>query len=415
MIKLKDCDKAWINVNLATMNGDHSDPYGLLYKQALGVKDGQIACFEPMSGITATRLPFDVVDAHNGWMTPGLIDCHTHLVYAGQRAQEFEQLLKGMSPEAIARQGGGVMSTVRATRVRSIAQLVKCSLPRLEALCSEGTTTVEIKSSYGLGFKDELKVLTAIEKLKEHIDCRIIKTLLTTHVLPPEFAGRPVEYIRMLCTELIPEVARKKLAYAVDIYYDPQTFTLNHCRQVLEAAQANGLKIKGHMEHLGPTGGTSMVARMGGLSCDHLEHLDAQGVIDMANHGTVAVLLPGSFYIMKGKQTPPIDLLRQHDIPIAIASNLNPGSSPLASIRLMMNMACVLFRLTPAESLAGVTRNAAKALGMQDIGVIETGYLADLCLWDIEHPAELSYQLGACPLKARIIAGKILQPFQENK
>ena len=410
MIKLKDCDKAWINVNLATMNGDRSDPYGLLYKQAIGIKDGLIACFEPMSGITATRLPYDVIDAHNGWMTPGLIDCHTHLVYAGQRSQEFEQLLMGMSPDVIARQGGGVMSTVRATRVRSIAQLVKSSLPRLQALCSEGTTTVEIKSSYGLGFKDELKVLTAATKLKEHVDCRIINTLLTTHILPPEFAGRPADYIKMLCNELIPEVASKNLAEAVDIYYETRIFTLNHCRQVLEAAQAHGLAIKGHMEHIGPTGGTSMVARMGGLSCDHLEYLDEQGVRDMAKYGTVAVLLPGSFYIMRGKQVPPIDLLRQHNVPIAIASNLNPGSAPLASIRLMMNMACVLFRLTPAEALAGVTRNAARALGIQEeTGLIKNNYRADLCLWDIEHPAELSYQLGACPLKQRIIAGKILR------
>ncbi|OED42930.1 imidazolonepropionase [Endozoicomonas sp. (ex Bugula neritina AB1)] len=410
MIKLKNCDKAWINVNLATMNGDRSDPYGLLYKQALGVKDGRIVCFEPMSGITATRLPFDVIDAHNGWMTPGLIDCHTHMIYAGQRSQEFEQLLTGISPDIIARQGGGVLSTVRATRVRSIAQLVKCSLPRLQALCSEGTTTVEIKSSYGLSYKDELKILLAAEKLKEYIDCRITNTLLTTHILPPEFAGRPSDYINMFCTELIPEIARRKLADAVDIYFPSQIFTLHHCRKILEAAKNNGLAIKGHMEHTGPTGGTSMIARMGALSCDHLEYLDEQGVNDMAQYGTVAVLLPGSFYIMRGKQVPPVNLLRQYDIPIAIATDLNPGTAPLASIRLMMNMACVLFRLTPAEALAGVTRNAARALGLQnDIGMIKTGYLADLCLWNIEHPAELSYQLGASPLRQRIISGRVIE------
>ena len=407
MIKLRDCDKAWINVNLATMNGD-TDPYGLLFKQAIGVNKGRIACMLPMSQVTATRLPYDVIDAHNGWMTPGLIDCHTHLVYAGQRSLEFEQLLSGITPELIIRQGGGVMSTVRATRVRSTEQLVKTSLPRLKSLCGEGVTTVEIKSGYGLGIRDELKVLTAAKKLGKYEVCRITTTLLTTHILPPEFAGRASDYITMLCSELIPEVARRELAEAVDIYYEPTTFTLQQCQTVINAAKSHNLSIKGHMEHLSSTGGTSLIARMGGTSCAHLEYLDEQGVQEMAEAGVVAVLLPGPFYVLRGLHPPPIDFLRQYQIPIALATDLNPGTSPLASIRLMMNMACVLFRLTPAEALAGVTSSAAKALGHKESGIISEGFSADLCLWDIEHPAELAYQLGANPLRQRIIAGKVI-------
>lgn len=408
MLKLKDCDKAWINVNLATMNGETSDPYGLLFKQAIGVKDGHIACLEPMSQITATRLPYDVVDAHNGWMTPGLIDCHTHLVYAGQRSLEFEQLQSGIPPEMITRQGGGVMSTVRATRVRSTEQLVKSSLPRLQALCNEGATTIEIKSGYGLGVSDEIKVLTAARKLERPDTSRIISTLLTTHILPPEFAGRPSGYIKAVCTELIPEATKRGLIEAVDIYYNPKVFTLQHCLQVVEAAQAHGLHVKGHMEHLAPSGGTSLLARMGGISCAHLEYLDEQGVQEMAEAGMVAELLPGPYYILRTLPAPPVDLLRKYKVPMAIATNLNPGTSPLASIRLMMNMACVLFRLTPAEALNGVTRHAAAALRLNNLGIISEDYRADLCLWDIEHPAELSYQLGPCPLRQRIIAGNVV-------
>ena len=410
MNSLKDCDKAWINVNLATMDGNDSDPCGIKYKQAIGIRNGHIACIEPMSKVTATCLPYKVFDAHNSWMTPGLIDCHTHLVYAGQRSQEFEQRLTGSSSKTIMRLGGGVMSTVRSTRVRSTAQLVKCSLPRLHSLCSEGVTTIEIKSGYGLGYRDELKVLKAIEQLQNHTQCRIVKTLLTTHLLPAEYAGRPERYIEMLCTELIPEVAQKKMAEAIDIYYEPHTFNLKQCQKVLESALENGLAIKGHMEHFGSTGGTSLVARMGGLSCDHLEYLDELGVRDMAEHGTVAVLLPGPFYILQRKHPPPVELLRQYKIPMAIATDLNPGSSPLASIRLMMNMSCVLFNLTPTEALSGVTRHAAKALGVHHkLGIIKQGYSADLCLWDIEHPAELSYQLGSSPLKQKIIGGEIIK------
>lgn len=407
MIRLKDCDKAWINVNLATMSGDLSDPYGLRYRYALGVKEGRIACMEPMSQITATRLPYEVVDAHNGWITPGLIDCHTHLLYAGQRSLEFEQRLNGMSPDIINRQGGGIMSTIRATRVRSVEQLVKVSLPRLKALCNEGVTTVEIKSGYGAGVREELKVLTAAKKLEQHQACRITTTLLTTHILPPEFAGRAADYIQMLCTELIPEVASRNLAEAVDVYYETSVFSLEQCQQVLEAAQKHQLGIKGHMEHLTASGGTSLLARMKGLSCDHLEYIDEQGIQEMAAADMVAVLLPGPSYIEK-TTPPPVDRFREYALPMAIATDLNPGTSPLASIRLMMNMACVLFRLTPAEALAGVTRNAAKALGLQRLGEISEDYLADLCLWDIEHPAELSYQLGACPLKQRIVAGQVV-------
>ena len=412
MTKLKDCDKAWINVNLATMCPDQMDPYGLLFKYALGVKDGHIACMEPMSQVTATRLPFEVIDAHLGWMTPGLIDCHTHLVYAGHRALEFEQRLKGASFDSIARHGGGIMSTVRATKVRSIEQLLKASSPRLMSLCNEGATMVEIKSGYGLSLADEIKILTVARKLETYNSAKITTTLLAAHVLPPEFAGRPDDYIEMVCSELIPEVALLKLADAVDVYCESVAFDIHQCMKVLKAAKQNNLPIKGHMEQRSYSGSASLASRMGAISCDHLEYIDEAGVADMAQAGTVAVLLPGSFYALQELQKPPIDLFRQYSVPMAIATDINPAISPLSSIRLMMNMACVLFRLTPAEALAGATREAAKALGKQNqMGIISEGRHANLCLWDINHPAELAYQIGPNPLKQRIIDGLIITDY----
>lgn len=412
MTTLKDCDKAWINVNLATMDDGRPDPYGLLYKQALGIKNGQIACITPMSEITATRLPFDVIDAHHCWMTPGLIDCHTHLVYGGHRAQEFEQQLQGITSDMIKRQGGGIMSTVRATRVRSIEQLIKASLPRLQALCSEGSTMVEITSGYGLSLQDEIKILTVARKLQSKETCSTSTTLLTAFLLPPEFAGRSSEYIQMVCSELIPEIASRKLADAIGINWQSESFTDQQCLKIAEAARASQLPIKTHTRQspaavsLITTPEQQMVRPwlMGNLD-------NEKEMQDIASSGSVAVLMPGSYYLLQRSERPPIELFRQFQIPMAIATNLNPGTSPLASIRLMMNMACILFRLAPAEALAGVTREAAKALGKGDeLGIIAPGRKADLCLWDIDHPAELSYQVGTTPLKHRIISGEVLPP-----
>ncbi|MGI9275568.1 MAG: imidazolonepropionase [Endozoicomonas sp.] len=404
---LRECERAWINVNLATFDHDQPGSYGLRHQCAIGVRDGRIASIQPMSSITATRLPYDVIDGHNGWMTPGLIDCHSHLVFGGQRAQEFEQRLQGVPYESIAAMGGGILATVRATRVRSREQLLKAALPRLKALTSEGVTRIEIKSGYGLNLPDEIKMLETARGLEDVHPIQVSTTLLAAHALPPEFAGRPDDYINLICQQMIPEVADRKLADAVDVYCENIAFTRPQCEQVFLAAQAHNLPIKGHMEQLSFTGGASMAARMGALSCDHLEYIDEQGVADMARAGTIAVLLPGAFYFLREKQLPPINLFRQYGVPIALASDINPGTCPLASLRLMMNMGCVLFQLTPAEALAGTTREAARALGVdQDYGSITEGKVADLCLWDIDHPNELAYQLGHSPLQQRIIAGE---------
>ena len=409
MIHLKECDRVWINVNLATFDPTLPDAYGLKPKCALGIHNSRIACIEPMSSVTATRLPFDVIDGHNGWLTPGLIDCHTHLIFGGNRAREFEQRQQGKSYQDIATSGGGILSTVRATRVRSHEQLVKSALPRLEALTSEGVTIVEIKSGYGLNLQDEIKMLEVARELTRRHPVRISPTLLAAHALPPEFAGRPNDYINLICQEMIPQIAEDNLANTVDVFCETIGFDLQQCQRVFQAALDHGLKIKGHMEQLSLMHGSSMAASMGALSCDHLEYIDERGIATMAKYGTVAVLLPGAYYYLREKQCPPIDLLRRYQVPMAVATDVNPGSSPLASLRLMMNMACVLFGLNPAEALAGTTREAAKALGIQhDFGTIEQDKVADLCLWDVSHPNELPYQLGHTPLRQRIIGGEIV-------
>lgn len=409
MMHLKECDRVWINVNLATFDPTLPDAYGLRPKCALGIHDSRIACIEPMSSITATRLPYDVIDGHNGWLTPGLIDCHTHLVFGGNRAKEFEQRQQGKSYQEITLSGGGILSTVRATRVRSHEQLTKSALLRLQALTGEGVTMVEIKSGYGLSLQDEIKMLEVNRELGNRHPVRVSSTLLAAHALPPEFAGRSNDYINMICQEMIPQVAQAGLANAVDVYCETIGFDLRQCQQVFQSALDHNLNIKGHTEQLSLMHGSSMAASMGALSCDHLEYIDEQGVANMAKAGTVAVLLPGAYYYLREKQRPPIDLLRRYQVPMAVATDVNPGSSPLDSLRLMMNMACILFELSPAEALAGTTREAAKALGVQnDFGTIEKGKMADLCLWDVDHPNELPYQLGHSQLRQRIIGGKIV-------
>ncbi|KEQ14373.1 imidazolonepropionase [Endozoicomonas montiporae] len=406
---MKDCNRVWINVNLATFDPSLPDAYGIHTMCALGILDGRIACIQPMSSVTATSLPFDVIDGHNGWLTPGLIDCHTHLVFAGNRANEFEQRQQGKSYQEIARQGGGILSTVRATRVRSKEQLIKSSLPRLQALVSEGVTTIEIKSGYGLNLPDEIKMLEVARELGKRVPVRVKTTLLAAHALPPEFAGRPNDYIDLVCKEIIPAVAEQGLADAVDVFSETIGFDLEQSERVFRAALAHNLPIKGHTEQLSLTRSSSLAASLGALSCDHLEYLDEAGAINMAESGTVAVLLPGAFYYLRGNKKPPIELLRRFKVPMAVASDVNPGSSPMASIRLMMNMSCILFQLSAAEAVAGATREAAKALGMiEDIGTIEVGKIADLCLWDTMHPNELPYELGQSPLLQRIIGGEIV-------
>ncbi|MFO4663618.1 imidazolonepropionase [Vibrio cholerae] len=341
-------------------------------------------------------------------VTPGLIDCHTHLVYAGSRANEFELRLQGVPYQTIAAQGGGILSTVNATRKASEEELIELALPRLDGLLRSGVTSVEVKSGYGLTLKDELKMLRAAKALEQHRRVKITTTLLAAHALPPEFQGRSDDYIAHICQEIIPRVAEEQLAISVDVFCESIGFSVAQTERVFHAAQAHGLQIKGHTEQLSNLGGSTLTARMGGLSVDHIEYLDEAGVKALAQSNTVATLLPGAFYFLRETQKPPIEWLRQYRVPMAISTDLNPGTSPFADLSLMMNMGCTLFGLTPEETLRGVTCHAAQALGYAaNRGQIVEGYDADLAIWNIEHPAELSYQVGVSRLHARIVNGEL--------
>ncbi|ENM5770019.1 imidazolonepropionase [Vibrio mimicus] len=345
-------------------------------------------------------------------VTPGLIDCHTHLVYAGSRAHEFELRLQGVPYQTIAAQGGGILSTVNATRQASEEELIELALPRLDGLLRSGVTSVEVKSGYGLTLKDELKMLRAAKALEQHRRVKITTTLLAAHALPPEFQGRSDDYIEHICQEIIPLVAQEQLATSVDVFCESIGFSVAQTERVFHAAQAHGLQIKGHTEQLSNLGGSALTARMGGLSVDHIEYLDEAGVKALAQSSTVATLLPGAFYFLRETQKPPIEWLRQHRVPMAISTDLNPGTSPFADLSLMMNMGCTLFGLTPEETLRGVTCHAAQALGYSfSRGQIAQGYDADLAIWNIEHPAELSYQVGVSHLHARMVNGELSYEF----
>ena len=347
------------------------------------------------------------IDLQSKLLLPGLIDCHTHLVYAGNRANEFEMRLNGVPYEEIAKQGGGILSTVRATREASEEQLIELALPRLDGLLASGVTSIEVKSGYGLTLRDEIKMLRAAKALEQERKVKITTTLLAAHALPPEFKDRADDYIQHICDDIIPLVAEEKLATSVDVFCESIGFNLAQTERVFDAAKKHGLHVKGHTEQLSDLGGTTLTAKYNGLSADHIEYLDEIGVRALANSSTVATLLPGAFYFLRETQLPPIELLRAHKVPMAIATDINPGTSPFADLTLMLNMACTLFRLTPQEALRGVTQNAAKALGYgESRGVIEIGYDADFSIWDIEHPADLSYQVGAKRLVGRIVNGE---------
>ncbi|EDL67281.1 imidazolonepropionase [Vibrio campbellii] len=347
------------------------------------------------------------IDLQSKLLLPGLIDCHTHLVYAGNRANEFEMRLNGVPYEEIAKQGGGILSTVRATREASEEQLIELALPRLDGLLASGVTSVEVKSGYGLTLRDEIKMLRAAKALEQERKVKITTTLLAAHALPPEFKDRADDYIQHICDDIIPFVAEEKIATSVDVFCESIGFNLAQTERVFEAAKKHSLHVKGHTEQLSDLGGTALTAKYNGLSADHIEYLDEIGVRALANSSTVATLLPGAFYFLRETQLPPIELLRAHKVPMAIATDINPGTSPFADLTLMLNMACTLFRLTPQEALRGVTQNAARALGYgESRGVIEIGYDADFSIWDIEHPADLSYQVGAKRLVGRIVNGE---------
>jgi imidazolonepropionase len=393
----KQWDVLWVHVHLATMAGLD---YGIVENGALAIKDGRIAWAGKADALPGApqALAAEVHDAKGAWMTPGLIDCHTHLVYAGNRAQEFEERMKGKSYADIAKAGGGILSTVRATRAASEAELFAASEKRLISFLKEGVTTMEIKSGYGLDTENEIKMLSVARLLQEKHPVSIYATFLGAHCVPPEFAGRADAYVDALCNEMIPVVAKAKLASAADGFCENIAFSAAQMEKIFSIAQKHGLRVKLHAGQLSDLGGAELAARFKALSADHLEYVSEEGVKAMQQAGMVAVLLPGAFYVLRETKKPPVDWLRKYNVPIAIASDCNPGTSPATSLLLMLNMACVLFNLTPEEALQGVTRNAARALGLaNEAGTLEAGKAADIALWDIAHPADLAYNIGYNP------------------
>ncbi|HEV2554055.1 MAG TPA: imidazolonepropionase [Bosea sp. (in: a-proteobacteria)] len=400
------CDRLWTRARLATMAPSVAAPYGAVDDGVVAARGGRILYAGPRSEAPAFAAA-ETIDCGGRWITPGLIDCHTHLVYGGDRAHEFELRLQGASYEEIARAGGGILSTVTATRAASEDALFASADRRLSALLAEGVTTVEIKSGYGLETQAEVKTLRVARRIGRERPVRVRTTFLGAHAVPPEFKGRSGDYTALVAGPMLDAIAAEGLADAVDVFCEGIAFSPDETRAVFKAAQAKGLAIKIHAEQLSNLGGAALAAGMGALSADHLEYLDEAGVIAMAKAGTVAVVLPGAFYFLRETQKPPIALLRRHGVAIALATDANPGSSPLTSPLLVMNMACTLFRLTPEEALAGLTRHAAQALGLQDeIGTLEAGKACDLAIWDIERPAELAYRIGFNPLHARIWNGQ---------
>ncbi|EKO3805932.1 imidazolonepropionase [Vibrio harveyi] len=403
------------NARLVTMQeGEHG--YLPSPPARVGIRSGKIVAISTTekgkdSAQTESILNPDhyeqTLDLQNRLLLPGLIDCHTHLVYAGNRANEFEMRLNDVPYETIAKQGGGILSTVYATRTATKEQLIELALPRLDGLIASGVTSIEVKSGYGLTLDDEIKMLRAAKALEHERKVKITTTLLAAHALPPEYKDCADDYIQHICDDIIPLVAQENLATSIDVFCESIGFNLEQTERVFQSATQHGLRVKGHTEQLSMLGGTALTAQYNGLSADHIEYLDEQGVIALANSPTVATLLPGAYYFLRETQLPPIDLLREHKVPMAIATDINPGTSPFADLTLMMNMACTLFRLTPQEALRGVTQNAAKALGYgESRGVIDIGCDADFSIWDIEHPADLSYQVGAKRLVGRIVNGE---------
>lgn len=390
------------NAKLATMVPG-SSPYGLLERGAVVVSKGKIAWIGSESELPESYAGAACRDLAGRLVTPALVDCHTHLVYGGSRATEFELRLEGASYEEIARRGGGILSTVTATRNASADELLAQALPRLEALLSEGMGTIEIKSGYGLDVETELKMLRVARKLGEARKVRVQTSFLGAHAIPPEYTGKVDEYIALVCGESLPAAHAEGLADAVDGFCEGIAFSPEQMARVFDKAQALGIPVKLHAEQLSNLGGTALAASYGALSADHLEYLDEAGIEAMAKSGTIAVLLPGAFYTLRETKLPPLDGLRQAGVPIAIATDCNPGSSPLTSLLLCINMACTLFRMTPEESLAGVTREAARALGIaEQVGTLEVGKKAELAVWNVDQPAELAYRVGFNPLHQRI-------------
>ncbi len=398
--------RLFTNARLTTMEPDTA-PFGLIENGAVAIEGKAIVWRGPIHELPEEFRNAERSDLEGRLVTPGLIDCHTHVVFGGDRAREFELRLQGASYEEIAREGGGIVSTVAATRAASEADLLATALRRVDALIAEGVTTIEIKSGYGLSIADELKMLRVARRIDHERPIRVATSSLAAHAVPPEYRGRADAYIDDVVLPGLDAAHAEGLVDAVDGFCEGIAFSPPQIERVFARAGELGLPVKLHAEQLSNLGGAALLARHGGLSADHLEYLDDEGVVAMAAAGSVAVLLPGAFYTLRETRMPPISELRAAGVPMAIASDCNPGSSPLSSLLLAMNMACTLFRLTPEEALAGVTRNAARALGLADAGMIRAGLRADLAIWDVTRPAELAYRIGFNPLHRRIFAGAL--------
>ncbi|WP_394779991.1 imidazolonepropionase [Undibacterium sp.] len=399
-------DALWINVHLATMRV--GDGYGEIRDAAIAVKDGVIAWLGPQASLPSQYKTKVQHDGKGCWLTPGLIDCHTHIVYAGNRSDEFEARLNGVAYEEIARKGGGILSTVRATRSASEEQLMLASLPRVASLIREGVTTLEIKSGYGLDLQTEAKMLRVARQFGRHFPLRVKTTFLGAHALPPEYAGSADDYLDQVCDSMLPALVSEGLVDAVDAFCEKIGFSATQTEKVFQAAHRHGLPVKLHAEQLSDQGGAALTARYQGLSADHLEYLSEEGVAAMSVNGTVAVLLPGAYYFLRETKMPPVQALRDAGVPMAVSTDCNPGTSPMTSLLLAMNMACTVFRLTPLEALAGATINAAKALGLaSQIGSLEAGKQADFALWAIDRPGDLAYSIGGNPCQAVVFGGKL--------
>jgi imidazolonepropionase len=398
-------DRLWTGARIATL--DPARPgLGVIEPAAIAAREGRIAWVGPEAKMPRF-VAAETIDVAGRWITPGLVDCHTHLVYAGSRAQEFELRLAGASYEEIARAGGGIVATVRATRAASEDTLVADALPRLDALIAEGVTSIEIKSGYGLDTETESRQLRAARRLGKLRPLSVSTTFLGAHALPPEANGDKNAYIACVCDEMLPAIVREGLADAVDAFMEGIAFDGAQTARVFEAAKRFGLPVKLHADQLSNLGGAALAARYAALSADHLEYTDEAGAAAMAKAGTVAVLLPGAFYFIRETRKPAVDLFRKHKVPIAVATDANPGSSPLTSLLLAMNMGATLFRLTVEELVAGVTREAARALGrLGEVGTLEAGKWCDLAIWDVERLAELAYRMGFNPLHARVWRGR---------
>ena len=399
----KQCDVVINNVRIASMQKDEK-PYGILSQSSVAIKDGKVLAIFDRS--EASYEGEQIYDGENRWLLPGFIDCHTHLVYGGNRANEFEQRLQGKTYTEIAQQGGGIQGTVNATREASEKELLLGAIKRAARLVEEGVTCIEVKSGYGLDLHTELKMLKVAKQIAENLPVSIVTTYLGAHTVPKEYRLNPDDYVQFICEQVIPAVAGQKLASCVDVFCESIGFSPAQCRNIFAAAKTHKLNVKAHVEQLSNLQGAKLAAEFGALSVDHIEYLDPKDIPAIKQADTVAVLLPGAFYYLSETQKPPVAELRANKVPIAIATDLNPGSSPIASILTIMNMASVLFGLTPEEVLYGVTLHAAKALNIPNKGQINIGMDADLCLWDIEHPAELVYAINQHRPSAKWFAGR---------